>query len=110
MSGYAKHINSKSNSVVKTNSRLFFQPKLTINQPNDAYEQEADAVADKVMRMQEASPSFVEPFFSPPAVNINKAVAPKEEVQKKENKEEETDELLPEIQAKLSFDALPPPP
>gem|GEM_PF-1927347 len=28
---------------------LFFQPKLSINQPNDAYEQEADAMADKVM-------------------------------------------------------------
>lgn len=27
------------------------QPKLTINQPNDIYEQEADAMADKVMRM-----------------------------------------------------------
>jgi peptidoglycan hydrolase-like protein with peptidoglycan-binding domain len=30
----------------------FFQPKLTINKPNDVYEQEADAVADKVMRME----------------------------------------------------------
>lgn len=29
----------------------FFQPKLTINQPGDIYEQEADAMADKVMRM-----------------------------------------------------------
>ncbi len=29
----------------------FFQPKLTINQPNDPYEQEADAMAEKVMRM-----------------------------------------------------------
>ena len=31
----------------------FFQPKLTINQPNDPYEQEADAMADKVMRMEQ---------------------------------------------------------
>ncbi|MBK8553603.1 MAG: DUF4157 domain-containing protein [Ignavibacteria bacterium] len=30
---------------------LFFQAKLSINQPNDIYEQEADAMADKVMRM-----------------------------------------------------------
>ncbi len=29
----------------------FFQPKLTVNQPNDVYEREADAMADKVMRM-----------------------------------------------------------
>ena len=32
-------------------SKFELQPKLTINQPNDAYEQEADSVADKVMRM-----------------------------------------------------------
>ena len=31
----------------------FFQPKLTINRPNDIYEQEADAVADKIMRMKD---------------------------------------------------------
>lgn len=29
----------------------FFQAKLTVNQPGDAYEQEADQVADQVMRM-----------------------------------------------------------
>ncbi len=34
-----------------TPDSFFFQPKLTINQPNDIYEQEADAIADKVMRM-----------------------------------------------------------
>ncbi|MEP6844390.1 MAG: DUF4157 domain-containing protein [Panacibacter sp.] len=33
----------------------FIQPKLTINNPNDQYEQEADAVADKVMRMENPS-------------------------------------------------------
>ncbi len=32
---------------------FFIQPKLTINQPNDVYEQEADAMADKVMRMEQ---------------------------------------------------------
>ena len=31
----------------------FFQPKLTINTPGDEYEKEADAMADKVMRMQQ---------------------------------------------------------
>jgi len=34
------------------NKAVFFQPKLTINNPNDEYEREADAVADKVMRME----------------------------------------------------------
>ena len=35
----------------------FFQTKLTVNQPGDAYEQEADRVADQVMRMPDPSPS-----------------------------------------------------
>ncbi len=35
---------------VKT-SRNIIQPKLTIGQPNDRFEQEADAVADEVMKM-----------------------------------------------------------
>jgi hypothetical protein len=33
----------------------FFQPKLTINNPKDKFEQEADAVADKVLQMQTPS-------------------------------------------------------
>lgn len=36
-------------------SSPFFQPKLTVNQPGDKYEKEADAVAGQVMRM----PAFV---------------------------------------------------
>lgn len=28
-------------------NNIFFQPKLTINQPNDIYEHETDAMADK---------------------------------------------------------------
>lgn len=39
------------------------QPKLTINQPGDAYEQEADRVADAVMRMPE--PGAEEPAITP---------------------------------------------
>ncbi|MET0392567.1 MAG: hypothetical protein ABW019_05475, partial [Chitinophagaceae bacterium] len=30
----------------------FIQPRLTINNPNDVHEQEADAMADRVMRME----------------------------------------------------------
>lgn len=32
----------------------FVQPKLSVNQPGDQYEQEADAMADKVMRMKDS--------------------------------------------------------
>lgn len=42
---------------------LPLQPKLTVNQPNDQYEQEADRVADQVMRM--AAPLLQQP--GPPA-------------------------------------------
>jgi len=45
-------------SHVSIYPRLVVQPKLTINQTNDIYEQDADAMADKVMRMpdQQVSP------------------------------------------------------
>jgi hypothetical protein len=37
---------------------VFFQPKLTVNQPNDVYEQQADAMADSVMRMPQENYFF----------------------------------------------------
>src|SRR5690606_40934047 len=36
---------------------LYIQPKLTVGAPDDPYEKEADAVAEKVMRMPQ--PTFV---------------------------------------------------
>lgn len=40
--------------------RLFIQPKLTVSQPGDQFEQEADRVATEVMRMPE-SPAMLKP-------------------------------------------------
>ena len=40
-----------SQQKTATSPRPIIQPKLMVNAPNDAYEQEADAVADRVMRM-----------------------------------------------------------
>ncbi len=37
----------------RCNAVSFIQPKLKIGQPNDKYEQEAERVADEVMRMRE---------------------------------------------------------
>src|SRR5688572_20616397 len=49
---------SKSNrSFLSTNEKSklqFFQPKLTVGPVDDVYEREADAVADRVMRMSDA--------------------------------------------------------
>jgi len=56
----ARHTNDPSNDAMRSNAftiahraRLSIQPKLKINQPGDKYEQEADRVADQVMRMPE---------------------------------------------------------
>ncbi len=54
-------------------STIFFQPKLTINNPNDKFETEADAVADIVMQME--TPSLQtkadnNPFFKPNPISI----------------------------------------
>jgi len=38
-------------NIKKASDSFFIQPKLTIGSPDDIYEQEADAMADKVMRM-----------------------------------------------------------
>ena len=46
---HARLINSE---ILSGQGSPFIQPKLTINNPNDPYEKEADTVADKVMQMQ----------------------------------------------------------
>jgi hypothetical protein len=34
------------------------QPKLTVNEPGDRYEQEADRVAEAILRGKRSSPAF----------------------------------------------------
>jgi len=50
-SSSAKHL---AQPVIKPTRKLPIQAKLTIGQPNDKYEQEADKIADQVMRMSDA--------------------------------------------------------
>ena len=58
-----KHKIKNKNGLLKDGYKEtpFFQPKLTVNPPNVVYEQEADAIADKVVIM----PSNEHSFFSP---------------------------------------------
>lgn len=71
------------------NSAPFFrplvQPKLSINEPGDVYEQEADTVADKVMCMADAGAS--QPFFKPSSIAVQSKCShcADEEVQSKED-------------------------
>ncbi|WP_315817958.1 hypothetical protein [Paraflavitalea speifideaquila] len=72
--------------AIVPNSTPFFkptiQPKLTINQPNDIYEQEADAMAEKVMRMpgNVATNNFI---IKPAISSIQRKCAHCEEEEKK---------------------------
>ncbi|QAA81833.1 DUF4157 domain-containing protein [Aequorivita sp. H23M31] len=45
------HKNNPASKPFTPKSKFLVQPKLTINTPGDVYEQEADAMADRVMRM-----------------------------------------------------------
>lgn len=100
MGTYAAAEKSKSTATVavpKNKQQSFFaplkvQPKLTIGAVDDPYEREADAMADKVMRMPEKQNphpepgTFVLPFFAPDQVQRKCADCEKEEkLQKKSN-------------------------
>lgn len=97
---------------------FFVQPKLTVNQPNDKFEQEADAVADKVVqRMSEPSAIQAQPATAPAPQTITtvpttpaKPAVSQELLQKKEEtegKEKEDEEV---VQRKPIFDSMADPP
>jgi hypothetical protein len=93
----SKHYTAVSPGFKKNNgnSKPFFspviQPKLSINQPNDIYEQEADAVADKVMKMQGSDVGQTK-FFKPAAPVVQLKCALCEEEEQKVNRKEINDE------------------
>jgi len=66
----------------------FFQAKLTVNQPGDAHEREADAVADQEMRMKNGDAPIVQRMPFSPISAVQRACAncekEKEGVQRKE--------------------------
>src|ERR1043165_1558233 len=82
-----------SNSGNKTTSPFFIQPKITINAPGDAYENEADATAERVMRM--AAPSTDQNlFFKPkPISTLQRKCAVCEEEEKLQRKESPSQEI-----------------
>ena len=71
------------NSKVQAHS--FFQPKLIINPPNDIFEQEADAMAEKVMKTPQSS-SENNSFFKPSASVAQRKCAKCEEEEKLQKK------------------------
>lgn len=83
----------KMNVGNSNRSNLFFKPliqtKLSVNEPGDTHEQEADAMADKVMRISDINDKA---FFSPPLVVQRKCAAceDEEKLQRKENADKTT--------------------
>lgn len=77
MKYYSKFFNKKSRSHQQRDN-AFFQPKLSINSPNDVYEQQADAMAEKIIHM----PTHENNFFKPSAKSIQRKCAHCEEEEK----------------------------
>ncbi|SDP92448.1 protein of unknown function [Mucilaginibacter sp. OK268] len=83
-----QHINPVGKPENHTASKpLFFQPKLTVNQPNDVYEQEADNMADRVMRMT-GMPQNENAFFKSALTGIQRKCQHCEEEEKTVHRKE----------------------
>jgi Domain of unknown function (DUF4157) len=90
--------------------KAFFKPtiqtKLSINQPNDIYEQEADATADKVMLMPGSSADN-NLFFKPAIAALQRKCAHCEEEEKKmQRKEMNSSETVAPAQAETYINSL----
>lgn len=99
-----QHVTANSGAKkAQAKPQAFFQPKLTVNEPGDVYEQEADAMADRVMRMTGANAGG-DAFFKPSYVIQRKCQACEEEeqqVQRKESGAGET-QAAPDIDSYVS--------
>ncbi|GAA0560584.1 eCIS core domain-containing protein [Chitinophaga japonensis] len=103
-----QHARTKENIAANNNkggsffSPALVQPKLTVNEPGDMYEQEADAMADKVMRMPGSQ--GLPPFFSPLAASgISRLVQRKcAACEQEEQLQKKADATVPVIQKKCA--------
>src|SRR5687767_7736527 len=89
------HRDSSVNDYFKYSPQPFIkplvQPKLSINNPNDIYEQEADAMAEKIMRMPLNQNESA--FFKPVGIShLQRKCAGCEEEEKELHRKEENDD------------------
>lgn len=86
-----------ANNIAANKSAAFFspfiQPKLTINQPDDEYEKEADAMAEHVMRMTD-NENLQQPFFKPAISFIQRKCAHCEEEEKQQLQRKAADGII----------------
>ncbi len=67
----------RSDALLQQNKSAFIQPKLTVNQPNDTYEQEADAVANKMLPPEHSAAGSTA-FFKPPISSLQRSTLTEE--------------------------------
>jgi hypothetical protein len=79
--------NIRSKPIIKK-CRAFFQPKLAINPPNDIYEQEADAMAERVVNKPASENNHS--FFKPSVVSMQRKCAQCEEEEKNMQRKEKS--------------------
>jgi hypothetical protein len=82
----------ETNPLINKANDFFFQPKLSINQPNDIYEQEADHMADRVMRLSEPTLND-NTFFKPSLTTVQRKCQHCEEEEKLHRKESSAGEV-----------------
>jgi hypothetical protein len=92
---YSGKVNTKHNneSTIGKNTVTFFQPKYSINKPDDIYEQETDSIAEKVV--QSKVKNLSEPFFKP-AVQIQNRIQ-RQEAEPESEKDLEKSYTLPDF-------------
>ncbi|WP_147676388.1 eCIS core domain-containing protein [Algibacter pacificus] len=103
MRAFAKHNPSTNSHTSQSHGDHYFgvQAKLSVGKPNDKYEKEADATADKIVsKSNEAGNYFGNNSFFPPT--------PKPSVQKVSENEEQIKEAPEQIQEKPLAETLTP--
>jgi len=99
---------SAQNDTNKTSQKnTFFQAKLSVNEPGDKYEQEADSVANKVVNQQNSSPVLQQKQLSsiqrlPAPANVDAEKEKKKGIQKMANplKDEKEKKKVSAVQTK----------
>ena len=95
----------ESQSTITGKRKPFFQPKLAINQPNDIYEQQADAVAENVMQNNRKG-NNPHSFFTSSISSIQRKCSHCEEEEKTVNRKEVGDEAMASSATEKYLDSL----
>src|SRR5689334_17727292 len=95
------HLMRLQQEIGNRNMGRFLQAKLQVSQPGNQYEQEADRVADQVMRMPDQAPVTLQPG-GPPQISLlqRKCAECEEEVQRQAIEGEMEEEEEGSLQAK----------